>query len=171
MLTDLVQIRRLAEAKAAENLDFRRYLQAHHRADAAFYAAARPAEAAIDCTACANCCRQLRAGASDTDLARLAAWLKLSPAQTRAHFLEPDPSDHAPVLKHVDGACVFLEHNRCSVYEARPDACRDFPHFHTPGHSLGSRMASIFSKAWLCPIVYNAVEDYKKLLGYHPRAH
>jgi len=26
-----------------------------------------------------------------------------------------------------DGACVFLDQDRCSVYEARPQQCRIFP--------------------------------------------
>ncbi len=26
-----------------------------------------------------------------------------------------------------DEACVFLENDRCSIYEARPQQCRDFP--------------------------------------------
>jgi Fe-S-cluster containining protein len=27
-----------------------------------------------------------------------------------------------------DGSCVLLDHNRCSLYDARPAQCRDFPH-------------------------------------------
>ena len=27
-----------------------------------------------------------------------------------------------------DGSCVLLEKNRCALYDARPDQCRDFPH-------------------------------------------
>jgi len=29
-------------------------------------------------------------------------------------------------------------------------------------------MPSVFKRACLCPIVYNVLESYKKLIGYHP---
>jgi Fe-S-cluster containining protein len=41
------------------------------------------------------------------------------------------------VLPYVDGRCQFLgDDDRCTIYEDRPQACRDFqcvPHFHADG--------------------------------------
>lgn len=31
------------------------------------------------------------------------------------------------VREKIDGACFFLENDRCSVYERRPQVCRKFP--------------------------------------------
>jgi hypothetical protein len=56
VVTDLVQIRRLAEMEQGENLDFRRFLNAHHVPDHLFRQIAREVEQQIDCTVCANCC-------------------------------------------------------------------------------------------------------------------
>lgn len=40
------------------------------------------------------------------------------------------------LASRVDGACVFLDQNdRCSVYESRPETCRNFPHVSSrPGY-------------------------------------
>ena len=35
-------------------------------------------------------------------------------------------------------------------------------------HSLGSRLSSLGRWAALCPIIFNALETYKHLTGYHP---
>ena len=56
----------------------------------------------------------------------------------------------------------------CMVYEARPSACRDFPYLVPNSRSLGSRIPSVFKRANFCPIVYNVLENYKKVIGYHP---
>jgi Fe-S-cluster containining protein len=66
---------------------------------------------------------------------------------------------------------VFLDHNLCMIYSARPKTCRDFPHVGLGEHSLGSRPCSLARWAALCPIVYNALESFKHLTGFHPRHH
>ena len=53
------------------------------------------------------------------------------------------------------------------IYAARPAACRDFPHLAPCTHSLGGRLSSLCRNAWFCPIIYNALESYKHLVGYH----
>jgi len=53
--------------------------------------------------------------------------------------------------------------------EARPKTCRDFPHVAIGTHSLGSRPSSHGRWAALCPIIFNALESYKHLTGYHSR--
>jgi hypothetical protein len=54
------------------------------------------------------------------------------------------------------------------IYEVRPKTCRDFPHVSIGAHSLGSRPSSLARWAALCPIIFNALESYKHLTGYHP---
>jgi Fe-S-cluster containining protein len=61
---------------------------------------------------------------------------------------------------------VFLRGNLCTVYEARPRACREFPYLVSHQRSLGGRMSSVCKHASLCPIVFNALEAYKHAVGY-----
>mgnify|MGYP001605348030 CR=1 FL=1 len=78
----------------------------------------------FDCLACGACC--LHAGGVlllDQDVARLAAHLGLTEAEVRIRTKGRD-----------DPACVFLDWQsqlaggtRCTVYEARPQVCRDYP--------------------------------------------
>jgi Fe-S-cluster containining protein len=53
------------------------------------------------------------------------------------------------------------------IYEARPKTCRNFPHVAVGTPSLGGRPSSLARWAALCPIIYNALESYKHLTGYH----
>lgn len=168
MVTSLAEIRRLAEAKDRENLDFRRYLAAHRRPERELHRIAAEVAAQIDCQQCAACCRETRVDVSDAELAEIAGDLKQSPEDVIALYTEPDPADGRRVLKQVGGQCVFLDgSNLCIVYESRPKACREFPHLEAEEVSLGARMSSVCRNAWFCPIVYNTLEQYKHLVGYH----
>jgi hypothetical protein len=53
------------------------------------------------------------------------------------------------------------------IYPVRPNPCREFPHVAVGTHTLGSRASSLGRWAALCPIIYNAMESYKHLTGYH----
>jgi len=108
-------------------------------------------------------------GLSDFDIDTVARYLGIEPVEVIRQYTTPDPDDStARVLRHTEDGCIFLDGNLCMVYEARPRACREFPHLATGARSLGSRMPSVFKRACFCPIVYNVLESYKKLIGYHP---
>jgi len=169
VLTDLVEIRRLTAIHQAENLAFQRHLNAHHYPDGPFRILSRTVERQIDCTACANCCRRTEVSLSDLDIAAAARYLGIEPRDVIRQYTVPDPEDStARVLRHTKDGCAFLDGNLCMVYEARPRACRDFPYLAVGARSLGSRMPSVFKRACICPIVYNVLESYKRLIGYHP---
>ncbi len=169
VVTDLAEVRRLAEARERENLDFRRYLKSHHRPEREFHRIAARVAERIDCTQCGACCRETRVDARPAEIEEIARGLNERPETVAALYTEADPSDGRRVLKHVGGQCVFLDgSNLCAVYDVRPKACRDFPHIASDEVSLGGRMESACRKARFCPIVYNALEEYKRVLGYHP---
>lgn len=172
VVTDLVQIRRLTETNQAENLEFRRFLKAHHYPEGPFHRIAAETEKQIDCTACANCCRQTYVVLSRADVEELARYLQMPVAEVIRQYTVRDPEDSArTILGHTGAGCIFLDGNLCMVYEARPRACRRFPYLVSSERSLGNRMASVFRRAWFCPIVYNTLEDYKKRIGYHRHMH
>lgn len=170
MLTDLDEVRRLGELKAAENLEFRRYVSAHHWPEEPFQIIATEVGKSIDCTACANCCREAVVAVETADIAVIGRFLGYDAARVEAMYTAPSEEDSARrVLKSTAGGCVFLSGNLCVIYEARPKACRDFPHTAPGPHTLGSRLESHMRWASKCPIIYNALEQYKHATGFHAR--
>jgi Fe-S-cluster containining protein len=77
------------------------------------------------------------------------------------------PRDGAEDCLNSGEECVFLDGNLCMIYESRPKTCRNFPHVALGTHLLGGRPSSLARWAALCPIIYNALERYKHLTGYH----
>ena len=167
MITDLAEVARQGVAKSAENLEFRRFLAAHHQRADAFQAIATKVQNRIDCTKCANCCRQSIVSLRGAEIARIAAFFRMDEAAVIEHFTAPDAeSPHARTLRTGKNGCVFLKDNRCSIYPARPESCRNFPHVAPGTHSLGSRLESQCRWVPLCPILFNALEEYKHLVGF-----
>ncbi len=165
MLTELVQIRRMGERKLEENRKFRAYLKRHNFVERRLKKIAAEVAAQIDCTQCANCCRVATAKVTERDVERLAKFLGMRVGELLRDCTEQS-EEEGRVLKRGEGGCVFLEGNLCTVYEGRPDSCRDFPHLeHGPGSFL-SRMWAMPERACYCPIVYNALEEFKRETGF-----
>jgi uncharacterized protein len=167
VIADLKEVARLGMAKSAENLQFRRYVAAHHQRVETFQAIATAVEERIDCTECANCCRYSIVSVRAAEVARMADFLGTDEAAAVQHYTAPDAeSPRARTLRTNKNGCVFLEDNRCRIYPARPEACRNFPHVAPGTHSLGSRLESHCRWTPLCPILFNAFEEYKHLVGF-----
>jgi Fe-S-cluster containining protein len=161
MLTDLVQIRRLGEKKLDENKRLRQYLKRHNFVERRLKRIAEDIEDAIDCRACANCCRVATAKLVDRDIDKLARFLGMRREQfVRDYAVESE--EEGLVLKRTENGCVFLSGNECTVYDARPHSCEDFPHLARGSGSFLSRMWNMPDRATYCPIVYNALEAFKE---------
>jgi len=168
VVTDLAEVFRLGTAKAEENLAFRRYLSAHHYTDKAFQILASQVQQHVDCTACANCCRHSVVSVNNSEIEHSAGYLGTTPEAVTRLYTVPDPDAPAlRILRNSHEGCVFLDGNLCLIYEVRPKTCRDFPHVAVGTHSLGGRPSSHARWATLCPIIFNALEAYKHLTGYH----
>ncbi|MEX1003270.1 MAG: YkgJ family cysteine cluster protein [Crocinitomicaceae bacterium] len=80
----------------------------------------------IDCLSCANCCKTTSPGMHERDIDRLSGFLKIKPSELIERYMEMD-TDGEYVFRSAP--CPFLgEDHYCSVYEARPLACRGYPH-------------------------------------------
>jgi Fe-S-cluster containining protein len=171
VITDLVEIRRLGAAKEPENRDFRRYLSAHHHRIEPFQILAAEIQQQIDCTACANCCRCSTVTVNHRDIETIARHLGYEPEHIVRQYTGADPGSFTTrTLKSTPQGCIFLDGNLCTIYDARPQACRDFPHVSLSTRSLGARFSSLCRWGSSCPIIYNALESYKHLVGYRASA-
>lgn len=169
VVTDLAEVFRLGTAKEKENLAFRRHLAARGAAHTAFQILASEIETQVDCTACANCCRHSLVAVNQSEIETIAAHLGTTPEEAINLYTSPDPAEpDSRILRNSEPGCVFLDQNLCMIYDARPQACRNFPHVAAGTHSLGSRRASMNRWAPLCPIIFNALESYKRITGFHP---
>ncbi len=160
MITDLIQIRRLGEQKRGENERFRKHLKSHDVPDRRFRRIAEDVEDEIDCTACANCCRVATATLLERDVEKLARFLRISAAKFVEQYTEQS-EEEGLILRRTPDGCVFLSGNECTVYEARPATCENFPHMVRGAGSIPSRMWQFIDRACYCPIVYNALEAFK----------
>jgi len=165
MLTDLVQIQRLERQKRSENARFRSYLKHHRHSDRRLRRFGEEIEAQIDCTQCANCCRVTEVEITERDVERLAKFLGADQQSFLRDSTQRD-KDGQLILKRTDKGCVFLEGNLCTVYEARPQNCVNFPHVVRGSGSIDSRMWKLIERAGYCPIVYNWMEVVKEDLGF-----
>jgi len=94
-----------------------------------------PVRVSFSCKKCpAYCCTYEEIPVRARDLARLARHFGIAPAQVEARYTRANGEGKARVLRHrkdriFKSACTFLDQDsrRCTVYEARPRICTDFP--------------------------------------------
>jgi len=113
----------------------------------------------IDCLQCANCCRDLGPRILDKDIERLAKFLRIKPKELIAQYLIID-EDKDYVFKEMP--CPFLmPDSYCMVYEARPKACRDYPH--TNHTKMLTHLNLALKNCKTCPAVHLVMEKLKGL--------
>ena len=82
-----------------------------------------------DCQRCAACCRwpgQVRL--TDAEITRIAAFLQLDETDFIHHHTRLQQDRRGLALQEqADGACIFLNDNRCAIQSVKPQQCRDFP--------------------------------------------
>lgn len=113
----------------------------------------------IDCLACANCCKTTGPLFTQRDIRVISKHLRLTERDFIDKYLRVD-EDNDYVLQQVP--CPFLgSDNYCSIYEYRPQACREYP------HTNQAKMHTIFKETaentTVCPAVFQIVERLKQL--------
>lgn len=113
-----------------------------------------------DCLQCANCCKTTGPLFTEKDILRIAKYLRQKPQEFTDQYLRID-EDRDWVLQALP--CIFLgTDNRCSIYDVRPKACREFPHtdrkkFQQIAHLTMKNVA-------ICPAAFNIVEALRSNL-------
>jgi len=112
-----------------------------------------------DCLSCANCCRGLGPAIYDKDIERMAKTLRMKPSEVVAQYLRID-EDRDYVFKSMP--CPFLmPDNYCSIYEARPKACREYPH--TDRRNFEQIYKLTVKNTETCPIAYEVLSELIKI--------
>jgi len=111
-----------------------------------------------NCLNCANCCKTTGPRFTNKDIERLAKHFRVKPSQFIDKYLHID-EDHDFVLNELP--CAFLgADNYCSVYDIRPEACREYPH--TNRKQFHKILDITLKNTAICPAAFEIVEELKK---------
>jgi Fe-S-cluster containining protein len=152
----LQRIKLLSEANENENYDFRSWLKdsAPDNIDDLVKALSQKYFTLIDCKECGNCCRALELNFTEPELHTIAKSMQQSIDEFKKRF----------VVEGIMKPCPALKGNLCSIYEARPDDCRSYPHLEKP--DFVSRLYGVLDNIAICPIAFNAFEELKAKLKW-----
>ncbi|NOZ49962.1 MAG: YkgJ family cysteine cluster protein [Chloroflexi bacterium] len=121
--------------------------------------------AQIDCRTCGRCCQRMGPVVDASELERLALTLDLSPHAFRQRYLRPMWPQASAAQQEwlLSDPCPLHDGLLCTVYEARPQICRDFPQH--VGRNLTEQLATCIETARICPITFNVVERLRRQIA------
>ena len=155
----------MAKERDEENWEFRAFLKQYDMApkeiDAIVHRITDEVTSQIDCTKCANCCKQIRPILDKDDVSKLALGLKIALPEFQEQYLSQDEENKS---KHRfnELPCPFLRNDQCSHYD-----CRSYPHLHKK--DFVSRLWGVVANYEICPIVFNVYEQLKTELWHNNR--
>ena len=160
-----------AKRKEKENWKFRSFLKFYdgmsdEEIDKLVYEVTDEVWSSIDCTECGRCCIGLKPTLSEDDQTRLADKLKISIGQLQEQYLQYNDEDEFedPCWDIKESPCPFLQDDKCTVYNSRPEDCRGYPYLYEP--DFISRAMGMIGRTFACPIVYKVVEVLKKRINW-----
>jgi uncharacterized protein len=159
---DFEQFNKESRKQSPENKKFLQRLgkKDSRQVDDAFHTAHEKVFEDIKCLSCANCCKTTSPIFYQNDIDRIAKFLRIKPGDFVEKYLRID-EDHDYVLK--SSPCAFLDtENYCTIYEARPKACREYPH--TNRKKMVQIMELTYKNTLVCPAVLEMVERLKKII-------
>jgi Fe-S-cluster containining protein len=159
---DLDRFKKVSQNKSRENKKFLQQLkrQDPRKVDSKFHAVHEEVFEETDCLSCANCCKTTSPIFYSTDIERASQFLKMKPGDFIEKYLRID-EDKDYVL--TTSPCAFLGgDNYCSIYEARPKACREYPH--TDRKKMVQILDLTYKNTLVCPAVLEMVERLKAMI-------
>jgi Fe-S-cluster containining protein len=87
-----------------------------------------PPDAAMPCRRCGVCCRRHQAFVSPADIARITAYLGITPDDWERLYDDPRwRYTEYRLIRHIDGACAFLRDEgglaACAIHPVKPGCC------------------------------------------------
>ena len=161
MKSDLKKIEKSAKEKEDENFMFRLFLKGYDNDDLddIVHELFRQVSAAIDCTACGNCCKTIPPHLNWEDILKLSETLEITPERFISDYVYKNKNDDL-VMKRIP--CPFLIEKKCAHYASRPADCASYPHLHK--NDFASRLIGVIQNYSICPIVFNVYEALKHKL-------
>ncbi len=117
----------------------------------------------VDCLSCANCCKTMSPTFTSTDVKRISAHFKMTPAAFKEKYLEYDKKDKDWLNKLQPCQWLNLKDNKCSIYEIRPSDCAGFPHL--TKKKMTEYIHVHKQNIEYCPATYKMVEKMNDLIG------
>ena len=154
---DPEKIASLCDKMEKGNFDFRSHINSGGFDQKKFNEIVDEVEKLIDCTECGNCCRALFPVVTSQDIRRLAKHLSIT-EKFMSRYVKVN-AEGKTMLKNKP--CIFLKGKRCGVYNIRPKVCRYFPDVR---RDLTDRTFHLLYTARICPIVFNALENAKRIM-------
>lgn len=164
MSANLEQFRNQSNNLKKENRQFfdKLKLKKPKDLDDYFHSAHEDVFSEFDCLDCANCCKTTSPIFYQKDIERAAKRLRLKPGEFIERYLKID-EDKDYVLQTAP--CPFLgPDNYCSIYEDRPNACREYPH--TDRKKMVQVLDLTYKNTLVCPAVLRITERVKKEMGF-----
>lgn len=165
MEKDPKKVKKLAGVKEDENQEFINFLRNcdHHEVDKIVHSLNKKHLSNYDCTSCANCCKQLIITITEEDIVRIAEYLDISSSEFKKTYVKRK----LPQGYTLDSpGCPFLDadSDKCTIYECRPEPCSSFPHLYKD--NINHRLINIMDNTYICPIIYNLIEELKEELSF-----
>jgi hypothetical protein len=124
--------------------------------DQVIHAAHDKAFQKIDCLKCANCCKTTSPIFRDVDIKRISKELRMKEQQFIKQYLRMD-ADGDYVLTIAPCPFLDLKDNKCTIYEFRPSACREYPH---TNRKNSIQIGALHLKNMeICPAVVSVMEQ------------
>jgi Fe-S-cluster containining protein len=128
--------------------------------DSYFQSAHDKVFANTNCLTCANCCKTTSPIFRPVDIDRISKHVKMKPGKFIETYLRLDEEEDY-VLQV--SPCAFLDQdNRCTIYEKRPLACREYPH--TNRKHMQQILNLTHRNASICPAVVKVLHEINEKL-------
>jgi Fe-S-cluster containining protein len=85
----------------------------------------------MKCLRCGICCHRHQAIITLKELQRIVSYLNITELEWEREYSEPKwPSDKNRLIRHVNGACVFLKYtdnvSYCDIQPVKPSCCKEW---------------------------------------------
>jgi len=152
--TDIDEIKKIMKIEEKENMIFWKWLKTDELDFERFNKIVKEVSEKIDCTKCGNCCKVNTPVLHEEDIKKASEKLNINKEEFIDKYTKTDDKD--TVFNKLP--CHFLEDDKCSIYDARPNDCKNFPNL---DKDVTTRCHQFFSNAEICPLVFNVLENAK----------